>query len=161
MNRFYALGVTGVVSAVSAICGSAEPNARAPGTVPDEVRGVQAVQTARADQVCVVAGDSLRMVSDTTVGGVSPKNGQVPAYPPYVERAPWYQAQSPVPFGGRNYVGNHPPQVIEPGLLVFVGRYRGVPVFKAAEDPGNPPEYIYLPVRPGCVFQPLVPVSQY
>jgi len=120
-------------------------------------------------QVCVVQGDSLRLLpathslgsGDTLVSGVAFRRAYPETYPPYIERAAWYQAHQPIQYGGRRYVANHPPQTISPELLRFISRYEGVPVFRAADDRSTPPLYIYLPVRPGCVFQPFTAASSY
>jgi hypothetical protein len=118
------------------------------------------------DMVCVVQGDSLRMVpvtrstnGDSLVDGVPFRNAYPATYPPYVAAAPWYVAGEFVRFGQRVYGRNDVPQQISPELLRFTGRYRGVPVFRAADEELTPPSMIYLPLRPGCVFQPLSAVS--
>jgi len=118
------------------------------------------------ESVCVVQADSLRLVAvtrsptnnDTLVDGILFKNAYPATYPPYVATAPWYVAGEFVRFGQRVYANNDPPQRISLELLRFVGRYRGVPVFKAADETVTPPPTIYLPIRPGCVFQPFTAV---
>jgi len=96
---------------------------------------------------------------DALADGVPFGNAYPSSYPPYVATAPWYVTGEFVRFGQRVYGRNDPPQEIASELLRFVGRYRGVPVFKVADEETVPPTIIYLPVRPGCVFQPLSAVE--
>ncbi|HEX9938191.1 MAG TPA: hypothetical protein VGB15_13745 [Longimicrobium sp.] len=119
-------------------------------------------------QVCVVEGDSLRMLrvmrspaGDTLVNGLPFRNVHPISNPPYIAGAGWYENHEPIRLGERDYATNHPPQVIAPELLRFMARYRGVPVFRAVDEDVKRPSYVYLPVRPGCVFQPFSIVSRY
>jgi hypothetical protein len=155
-----------MTTATSAACTVSTRTAREPGNVAAESGGVQPARD-RLEQVCVVEGDSLRMLAvtrspttgDTLVDGVPFRNAHPGTYPPYVAAVHWYVADEPVPFGERTYVRNRPPQVARVEQLRFLGRYRGVPVFRAAEEEMAAPSTIYLPVRPGCVFQPLTALS--
>jgi hypothetical protein len=153
-----------MIAVTSAACSLSARTARDSGTVP----GAGVVQSAgdRQERVCVVEGDSLRMLTvryspatgDTLVEGVPFGKAHPATYPPYVAAVQWYLT-APVRFGKRLYAANHPPLVAQVEQLRFVGRYRGVPVFSAVEEETAVPSTIYLPVRPGCVFQPLVAMS--
>lgn len=67
--------------------------------------------------------------------------------------AAWYQDNEPIRLDGRLFVRYGDPRVLGVWELTPVGEYRGVRVFAAAGG-HLPPEVVYLPVRPGCEFQP-------
>jgi hypothetical protein len=116
-----------------------------------------AMQTIR---VCVVEGTGLREVEamydpatgDTTVAG-QPFAQAYPATPGYAAGATWYINDEPVQFMGRRYVRFGLPRVVAPADVARRGEYGGVGVFADASATGTP-DVIYVPVRPGCEFQP-------
>lgn len=135
------------------------------GASPAPARGAP---SAGADsvRVCVLVGDSLREVpaavdaatGDTLVGGGQRFRDAHPSGTGYAESAEWYIASSPMVLGGRRYEKFGLPRVARPELLAPAGRHEGVPLFAEAGAAARPPEVYYVPVRPGCVFQPyLVP----
>lgn len=73
----------------------------------------------------------------------------------YGGREGWYSAGEPVELRGQRFVRVESERSIPPDLLRRTGEYRGIPLFA---DPGDepPPEAVYLPVRPGCIFQAYV-----
>lgn len=156
------------VAIVSAVC---QPYAKRSGRNGYEPATAHSVRPSAVDpqaQVCVVEGDSLRMLrvmrspaGDTLVNGLPFRNVHPISNPPYIAGAGWYENHEPIRLGERDYATNHPPQVIAPELLRFMARYRGVPVFRAVDEDVKRPSYVYLPVRPGCVFQPFSIVSRY
>lgn len=75
--------------------------------------------------------------------------------PPYARDAPWLAREIMV-LDGRYYAAHGPPQVIEPELLTRVGEFRGVPVFGEAGLAERGEGGIFVPIRPGCEFQPYV-----
>lgn len=118
------------------------------------------------EPLCVLEHGLLRDViveivpdnGDTLVDGrrfsdVFPTNS-----PPYATGALWFIRNGPLRFKRRLYHGgNHPPQVIASNLLQNVGSYEGVPLFAEAGD--SIPEIIYIPLRPGCVFQSYIGIQ--
>jgi hypothetical protein len=99
----------------------------------------------------VVEGDSLREIpvtEDTLAIAYSA------ASLPYA-RESWFTANEPVQMDGRTYIRQESPRVIPLEVLRFHARYQGVPIFGEAVDRGQPPLTIYIPLRPGCVFQSL------
>jgi hypothetical protein len=163
LNRAPLRRVWAIAAVTSVACVPSARTLGEAGTMPPQAGSGQADARDHQEQTCVVDGDSLRMLTitrspttgDSLVGGVAFRTAHPTTYPPYIATAPWYVTHEPVRFGPRVYGSNHPPQVIAPELLKFLGRYRGVPVFRAADEAVAAPTIIYLPVRPGCVFQPL------
>lgn len=75
--------------------------------------------------------------------------------PPYALGASWL-AREFVVLDGRHYTPYGLPEVIEPHLLVPVGEFRNVPVFAEGGIGEEVPSAIFIPIRPGCEFQPYV-----
>jgi hypothetical protein len=68
---------------------------------------------------------------------------------------PWFSAGEAIPFRGDRFVKVESERSIPRDLLSRVGEHQGILLFA---DPGDepPPEAIYVPVRPGCIFQAYV-----
>jgi len=78
------------------------------------------------------------------------------AYPTtgaYAANATWFINNEPITFNNRRYVKYGLPRVLGVSEVTRGGDYQGVGVFTEAGATGAP-EVIYLPVRPGCEFQP-------
>jgi hypothetical protein len=152
-----------IAVAAGALCGLGAASSYPPAPAParSNLPGVDQLDRVRG-QVCVVVGDSIRMITvtrspttgDTLADGVPFMDAHPASNPPYADEA-WYRAHEPVRFAGHPYARNHPPQEIPGRLLRLAGKYEGISIFKAMDERANPPSYIYLPLRPGCVFQPL------
>jgi hypothetical protein len=114
----------------------------------------------RAVQVCVVENGALRNVEvqyntqsgDTTVNGRRFSDAY-PATTGYAAGAPWYINNEPVTVNGRRYVKYGLPRILGVTEVSRTADYQGVPVFAEAGAMGGT-EVLYLPVRPGCEFQP-------
>ena len=78
----------------------------------------------------------------------------------YALNAAWYGNSEPILVAGGLYTKYGLPRILTPADVVPVAAFRGVPVF--AEPVANPrrPEIFYVPVRPGCEFQPYVPLAK-
>lgn len=108
---------------------------------------------------CVVRNGELVLVrleyntrnSDSTYQGVLIAQA-FPLDSTYAEAAEWFAANEPIRMDGRTFVGYGDPRVLGIQELTPVGTYRAVRVFAAAGG-HLPPSVVYLPVRPGCVFQ--------
>ncbi|HLL84615.1 MAG TPA: hypothetical protein VK420_18255 [Longimicrobium sp.] len=78
------------------------------------------------------------------------------AYPadalPYAGSAQWYINHEPLMVRSQRTVKYGLPRRLAARELRRVGEYRGVPVF--AEAGVTMPDVFYVPVRPGCEFQP-------
>jgi hypothetical protein len=118
------------------------------------------VVNTRDIRVCVVENGALREVTatyntatgDTTVGG-RPFASAYPATTGYAAGQAWFINSEPITVMGRRYVKFGLPRVLGAGEVSRVGDHMGVPVFAEAGATGTS-EVIYLPVRPGCEFQP-------
>ena len=110
-------------------------------------------------QVCVVQDGGLSNVTamynpaagDTTVNG-QPFATAFPTGPQYAANATWFINNEPVMFQNRRFVKYGLPRVLGVSEVTRVGDFQGVPVF--AEMGQTRPDVIYVPVRPGCEFQP-------
>jgi hypothetical protein len=110
-------------------------------------------------RACVVQNGELAEVQfdydvltgDSVYQGV-PFSQAFPAGPGYAEAADWYATNEPVRYGGQLYVKYGDPRVLEIEEIARVGENDGVGIYVAVGDVD--PDVIYLPVRPGCVFQP-------
>ncbi|HEX8450535.1 MAG TPA: hypothetical protein VF647_00495 [Longimicrobium sp.] len=71
---------------------------------------------------------------------------------PYASSAEWYINNEPIMMGNRRVVKYGLPRRLPARQLQPAGEYRGVPVF--AEAGVRAPDVYYVPVRPGCEFQP-------
>jgi hypothetical protein len=110
--------------------------------------------------VCVVQNGALttvtaqynRTTGDTTVNGQR-FSVAYPATTGYAASATWYINNEPITVNGRRYVKYGLPRVLGVNEVTRVADYMGVPVFAEAGATGAT-EVLYIPVRPGCEFQP-------
>ncbi|HEU0052669.1 MAG TPA: hypothetical protein VFQ39_05810 [Longimicrobium sp.] len=110
--------------------------------------------------VCVIQSGSLTNVTaqyntatgDTTYNGGS-FSAAFPAGADYAAGATWYINNDEITFNNRTYVKYGLPRVLGVTEVTRSGDYQGVGVFTEAGATGTP-EVIYIPVRPGCEFQP-------
>ena len=122
-----------------------------PPVVRDDIRDIR---------VCVVQGDMLTEVTvqynvtrgDSLVNG-QPFSTVYPTGAQYAANATWYINNEPITFGNRRYVKYGLPRVLGVNEVTRVGDYQGVGVF-AETGATDRPEVVYIPVRPGCEFQP-------
>lgn len=73
----------------------------------------------------------------------------------YAAAEEWFQAGEAIRQYGRRYVKQGPLRVVPSGSLTLGAPHNGVPVFLNREDTQRPAA-LYIPVRPGCFFQPYV-----
>jgi hypothetical protein len=90
---------------------------------------------------------------DTLVDGRRYSETYPMTSPPYSRGLPAFDPDSELVVRGTVYVAERGVQAIEPELLVLYTEMDGVPIFRAETPPRSPPEYVFVPVRPGCVFQ--------
>ena len=122
--------------------------------VADEMRDIR---------VCVVENGALREVDarynvtrgDTMVAGDRRFSEAYPATAGYAAGATWFINSDVVSFNNQNYVKFGLPRVLGVSEVTRIGDYQGVSVFaEPGAAGGNTPDIIYVPVRPGCEFQP-------
>jgi hypothetical protein len=113
---------------------------------------------ARPDSValCVIRDGELReemQPRGDSVYNTHTYTGPGPG-PGYVHSEAFFVNNEPIRFGRRMFVKYGLPRVMEVGELRRLGRYQGVSVFTEVQEPEDDPLVLYLPVRPGCEFQP-------
>jgi hypothetical protein len=135
----------------------APPAAPAPPLAPAPVE--------QAIRVCVVQGTMLADVDaiylpgqgDTVVAVAGQRRPFASVYPStapaYAAGTRWYIDTMPIRVANREYVKFGLPRVIAAGQLTRAGDYEGIGVF-AETGAGSPQSVLYVPVRPGCEFQP-------
>jgi hypothetical protein len=115
-----------------------------------------------AIRVCVVEAGALREVDamvmpagDTMVMMAGQQRRFADAFPAtgYAATQDFFVQDRPVRFQNREYVRFGLSRIVTPADVNRVGEFMGVPVFAETGAPARS-EVIYLPVRPGCEFQP-------
>jgi hypothetical protein len=133
-----------------------------PAPVPPPARPPPAPPAMREIRVCVVQGGQLTEISammnpatgDTMVdnrafGMVHPSNA-----PTYASGATWYINNDSIAVNGEEYVRFGVARVITPASqLTRVGEFQGTPIF-GQTGAAAPQQVLYVPLRPGCEFQP-------
>jgi hypothetical protein len=112
-------------------------------------------------RVCVVQDGRLADVAatysaqraDTLVGDRTLAQAHPAEALPYAGSQPWFINNEPIAPAGRRFVKYGLPRVLPAGELRPAGEYRGVPIFAEAGGTGET-RVFYVPVRPGCEFQP-------
>lgn len=113
--------------------------------------------------LCVVEDHRLRDIDaavdpatgDTLVHGRRFSEVYPSTAPPYAMHMSWYQNHDGdfIQLGSDYFIRYGRPRSISAAALARVGSLQGVPIF--AERAALPRiDMIYLPVRPGCTFQP-------
>jgi hypothetical protein len=137
------------------------PPAQPPHPVPlDTARGPELAQppAGTAVRLCIVRGGGLAEVDarvdvasgDTLLDGVRFTAGGTEAG--YAAGQRWFVEGVPLMQGGRSWVRVGLPRIVQPADLRRVGEHQGVPLFAPADE--DPATTLYVPVRPGCEFQP-------
>jgi hypothetical protein len=152
------------VAAMLGACGGAAGEPGGGSVAPATVSAPPAPRLAGSGSneltVCVVQEGDLQLVrarydtrtGDTVVDG-RPFASVYPDTAGYAGAAEWYVNNEPLSLNGRRHVKYGLPRVLGTFELTRVGEYRGVPLFaeKGAETTSD---ITYVPVRPGCEFQP-------
>lgn len=115
-------------------------------------------------QYCVLRNGRLESVElqifsatsgDSTYQG-NPIARAFPIDSTYALNASWYTGHEPLSLPADRYIKYGLPRVLEPTDVIPVADFRGVTVFAEPMANRERPEVVYLPVRPGCEFQPYV-----
>jgi hypothetical protein len=107
-------------------------------------------------RVCVVENGTLREITAVynTQSGDTTVNGQpIQSSVGYAAGATWYINNEAITVNNRRYVRYGLPRVLGVNEVTRTADYMGVSVFSEAGAQGTP-EVLYIPVRPGCEFQP-------
>jgi hypothetical protein len=133
-----------------------------PITPPAPVTPPPAPPTTRTITVCVVDNGALREVSatytpstgDTTVNNRDFSDVYPTTVPTYASGATWYINNDSITVNGEEYVRFGVARVITPpSQLTRVGEFQGTPIFGQTGE-AAPQQVLYVPLRPGCEFQP-------
>jgi hypothetical protein len=109
---------------------------------------------------CVLVNGRLEMVElEVSSRGDSAYRGTpiAQAFPldsTYAANAPWLRGLEPLALLGDHYVMYGLPRILGTTDVVPITTFRGVTVFAERGVDPTRPEVIYIPTRPGCVFQP-------
>jgi hypothetical protein len=115
----------------------------------------------REMMICVVEDGQLRTVtttfnpatSDTMVAGQRFAARYPTTAPTYASAAAWFVQSDQMRFENRDYVRFGVTRIVSAPQLRRVGEHMGTPVF-AEMGETQPHAVLYIPVRPGCEFQP-------
>ena len=124
----------------------------------------------RQIQVCVVQNGQLQSVAatfrpatgDTVVGSQAFRQAHPTTAPNYASAASWFMQADTMVYSNNTWVKFGLTRVIQAPQLQRVGDINGTSVFAEAgatpaAAPGAPYGVVYVPVRPGCEFQPYQP----
>jgi hypothetical protein len=112
-------------------------------------------------EICVMIDDDLRIITatfrpetgDTLIDGVPFREAHTGVAPDYAGAAPWFAQSDSLRFGEQLYVRFGLTRRLLPTNLRRVGYQAGTAVFAEVGEL-SPYPALYVPVRPGCVFQP-------
>lgn len=148
-NTVFALMFLGSCSAAS----SGEP-----ATGSDSVNG-----SPQELAVCVVVNGALRIVGarqdpvtgDTLIGDRRWNTVFPTTTPPYAEGAAWL-SEPFIQIQNLSYAPYGPARQLPADALALISNVEGVPVFVESGTRADPPGMVFLPLRPGCWFQPYI-----
>jgi hypothetical protein len=169
-----------IIIATAFVGGCVSPVGQVPrGPVPASAEVADAPALPRAQEttqervsVCVVHERQIVMVEgvidpptgDSLIAGRPWREVHSEQRAPYAAANPWYLSGRGLLPPGRQYPMDKYglPRVLSPSDLRYWGEYEGVPAFvEVGTDTASMPEVAYVPVRPGCEFQPYMQVSNY
>lgn len=164
MSRFPSPVALVILAMLLEGCGSSRAPAAAPPPPPPVKREPYIIEPPSVPfwplDICVVENGELRVVTvrynastaDSTYEGRLFREA-FPATDRYAAGAPWYIHSELISVGEHRYVKYGTRRILAVGEVARVGDYRGVPVFAELDAPATA-EVVYVPVRPGCEFQP-------
>ncbi|CAN5850904.1 hypothetical protein BH23GEM6_BH23GEM6_25050 [soil metagenome] len=112
--------------------------------------------------VCVIQDGQIRNMTatfnpatnDTMVAGQRFRDAHAATAPTYAAGVNWYVTTDQMRFNNRDYVRFGVSRLITtPAQLTRVGEFQGTPIFAEAGATA-PYQVLYVPLRPGCEFQP-------
>lgn len=120
-----------------------------------------AAPATRTITICVVENGELRDVTatftpstgDTTVNNRAFSAAYPASSPTYASGATWYINNDSITVAGQEYVRFGVARVVPRTQLTRVGEFQGTPIF-GQTGAAAPHDVLYIPLRPGCEFQP-------
>lgn len=116
-------------------------------------------------QVCVVVDGRLAEfpVAYDRVAGDTLMDGRLfsvahPVGSQYAATASWYANNEPLVMNGVTWTRYGLPLVLDVYDVTRVGEFGGVPIFAEPWEHSDPSR-LYVPIRPGCEFQPYAPAD--
>ena len=111
---------------------------------PTGLMWVSAKQVVETGEVVITDGDRRLPLAERYP--VTVRNG-------YAQGESWFIGNAPIRYSGAEYRQYGPQREIRPTDVMRGRDVAGVPVFLDPRD-SSPPEILYVPVAPGCIFQP-------
>ena len=108
-----------------------------------------------ATGLAMVDGMFDPVARETTVAGKPFPDAHPATAPTYAEGTSWFASSDPLSFNPAAYVKFGVVRAMLPAQLSRVGEVMGTGVF-AESHAAAPRGVVYVPVRPGCAFQPYV-----
>lgn len=136
----------------------APPPAPAPVTPPPApaptTRDITICVVDTSGQLADVTATFTPSTGDTTVNGRAFSTAYPTSTPTYASGATWYINNDSITINGQEYVRFGVARVITPpSQLTRVGEYQGTGVWAQTGEEA-PYQVLYVPLRPGCEFQP-------
>ena len=165
MNLHARAGVSFLLGAAAPALALAPRPAPAPAPAPPMAPPAPAPPAEQAIRVCVVQGTTLAEVDavylpgtgDTLVAAGGQRRPFASVHPStapaYAGGERWYIETLPVRHSNRDFVKFGLPRVLPANQLVRVGDHGGIGLF-AETGSAAPHTVLYVPLRPGCEFQP-------
>jgi hypothetical protein len=154
-----------VLAVLAAACRPASPPAEplpspAP-PAPQFPNLIEGVIIESGTRICVLRNGHLEYVDveyapqsgDTTYQG-RPFSAAFPTDRTYALNAAWYRDNMPIALAGTRYIKYGLPRILWMTDVVPILAFQGVTVFAEPTADARRPEVVYVPVRPGCEFQP-------
>ncbi|MEX2570508.1 MAG: hypothetical protein WD737_04330 [Gemmatimonadota bacterium] len=137
-----------------------------PAPRPPEVQQPEQFETTL--RLCVIVGGELSEVEaaylpgsgDTIVvlgGELLPFAEAYPDSEGYAAGKAWFNDESTIGYRWRRYRRTGTERLLAPTDLRHASEHEGVPIFASRSFSGIWPDVLYLPIRPGCSFQPYQP----
>jgi len=104
-------------------------------------------------QLAQVSATFNPATGDTTVAGTAFSTAHPATAPNYAANESWFIQSDSVTFNNTQYVKYGVARNVTPNMLTSAGSVNGIPVF-AESSAQEPYQVLYVPIRPGCEFQP-------
>lgn len=128
--------------------------APAPAPAPPATRDITVCVVTPQGQIQNVTATFNPATSDTMVAGRRFREAHPATTPTYASGANWYVTTDQMRFSNRDYVRFGVSRLITtPSQLTRVGEFQGTSIFAEAGSTA-PHQVLYVPLRPGCEFQP-------
>jgi hypothetical protein len=130
------------------------PPAPAPAPAPPATREITVCVVTPQGQIQNVTATFNPATGDTLVAGQQFRTAHPATAPTYAAGANWYVTTDQLRFTNRDFVRFGVSRLItQPAQLQRVGEFQGTHLFAEAGATA-PYDVLYVPLRPGCEFQP-------